>query len=281
MNNGMTYVQHDGVMAWRREWCVALVLLVLFSTPMGLLSQTGKPSGAALSPISPENDPARFEEAKRWISHSIEAYGGNQRLTAILDLSFASKSTGQDGQPVQFKVYFKGSDRFRSEVTGTNFFAATIANGPSAWLKSDQILIELTSGDVDPLEVSTLLQSQPYIIYDRLAKWWDQGLKMVEGTQYQAVGVSGFLAKSYTRGEILLDPITFLIRRFEFEQEVESKQGKGVRKYDLWYEAYKSFDGVQLPTRVTSVQGGVKSIVTLSDFKINAGIPDSYFEKPQ
>ena len=250
-------------------------------------AQTAQPSRATSQKSTGENDPARQEEARRWISRSIAAYGGENRLLAITDVSFSSHSTGPSGAPIQFKVYFKGGDKFRSEVTGSGegagikFFAMTIANGPSAWLKTDESVIDLVAGDVESLKVSTLIQSQPYALFDRLTKFWALGDRTVDGVTYQMVGVSGFLANHYTRGEISLDPQSFLIRRFEYEEEVETKEGKGVRKNDLRYEGYQPFEGIMLPTRVVSQTGEAKSSTTFSDFKINSGVPDGYFDKPK
>jgi outer membrane lipoprotein-sorting protein len=247
----------------------------------GMAQSTPRTPAEGSKSASGENDSARFEEARKLIAASIAAYGGDDHLTSITDLSFASQSVGQDGQAVQFKVYFKGADKFRSEVTGPSYFAVTIANGPSAWLKTDLTLIELVSSDVEALKISTLLQSQPYVIFDRLAKFWAAGERTVDGTKYQMIGVSGFLGSNFVRGEIALDPQTNLIRRFEYEEEVETKQGKGVRKYELRYEDYRSVGGIQLPTRVISNQSNVRSTASLSDLKINPGIPDSFFEKPK
>jgi outer membrane lipoprotein-sorting protein len=240
---------------------------------------------------SGENDPARIEEAKRWIARSLAAYGGNERLAALTDLSFESQSptTATNNPIIRFKVYFKGTDKFRSEVSGSksgevsgsDFFAITIINGPSAWLKSEQTLIELTAGDAEPLMISTQLQSQPYVIFDRLTKFWTEGERTVDGVRYAVIGTSGFLGKNFARGEISLDLQTFIIRRFEYEEEVEAKQGRGVNKYDLRYEDYRAFGGIQFPTRVRSIQPGATSTTTFSDFKVNPGVPDSYFEKPK
>ncbi|MBZ5538001.1 MAG: outer membrane lipoprotein-sorting protein [Acidobacteriia bacterium] len=229
---------------------------------------------------SGENDPARFEEAKKWIARSVSAYGGEERLAGITDLSFASESAGPQGHPVKFKVYYKGTDRFRSEVSGSDFFAMTIVNGPSAWLKSEQTLIELTASDTEPLKISTQLQSQPYDIFDRLTKFWAEGERSIEGVRYLVIGTSGFLGKNFARGEISLDSQTFLVRRFEYEEEVETKQGRGVNKFDMRYEDYRAFGGIQFPTRVRSNQPGAASTITFSDFKVNPGVPDSFFEKP-
>jgi len=278
------YLEGGALWEGRLQWPVAafaVLCLGFFAVMSDGYAQVAPRPGETGKEISGENDPARFEQAKKWITRSIAAYGGDERLTAITDLSFTSQSTGQDGQPVQFKVYFKGTDKFRSEVSGANFFAMTIADGPSAWLKSDQTLIDLTAGDVESLEISTQLQSQPYAIYDRLAKFWAKGEQMQEGVSYEVIGVSGFLGKNFIRGEISLDSQTSLIRRFEYEEEVETRQGRGINKYAFRYEEYRSFDGIQLPTRVLSIQSGVKSTVTFSEFKINPGIPDSFFEKPK
>lgn len=257
------------------------VLVFLSNATFPGLGQTIGSSRDKVKESSGENDPARFEQARKWIEGSITSYGGNHRLTSITDLSFVSQSTGPEGAPAQFKVYFKGPEKFRSEVFGTNFFAMTITDGPNAWLKSDQTLIELSAGDVEPLKLTTMLQSQPYVLFDRLTKFWAQGDRTIDGIRYLMVGVSGFLGKNYTRGEIALDPQTFLIRRFEYEEEVETKQGKGVRKHELHYEDYRAVDGIQLPSRVLSIQTGNQSVTTFSEFKINPGIPDSFFEKPK
>lgn len=257
--------------------CLAVWLL----TSPWVSAQSVRPSSMTPQQSTGENDPARQEEARREIARSIAAYGGETRLLSITDLSFSSQSTGQTGPPVQFKVYFKDADKFRSEVTGSNFFAMTIANGPSAWLKTDQSVIDLVAGDVESLKVSTLVQSQPYALFDRLTKFWALGDRTVDGVTYQMVGVSGFLANHYTRGEISLDSQNFLVRRFEYEEEVETQGGKGIRKNDLRYDGYQTFDGILLPTRVVSQMGEAKSVVAFSDFKINSGIPGSYFDKPK
>lgn len=237
--------------------------------------------GETQKSVSGENDPVRVEQARSLLAKSIEAYGGALRLTGITDLSFTSQSVTEGGQAAQFKVYFKGSDKFRSEILGSNYFAMTITNGPNAWLKSDSTLIELTRSDVESLKLSTLLQSQPYLLFDRLAKFWDEGERVIEGNMFHLVGTSGFLGSNFTRGEISLDPKTLLIRRFEYEEEVESKQGRGVKKCDLRFETYQTTGGITLPTQVISLQSGLKSTITFSDFKINPDIPDSFFEKPK
>lgn len=263
------------------SWVVVWVTLVLLAgRPLPAQTSSSRPLPSVAKEAKGENDPARLEQARQWISKSIEAYGGNDRLTAITDISFVSRSTGQDGQPIQFKVYIKGTDKFRSEVTGSSYFAITIANGPNAWLKSDQTLIELAASDVEGLRLSTLLQAQPYAIFDRLSKFWVQEERLVEGAKFLIIGVSGFLGTHYTRGEISLEPQTFLIRRFEYEEEVESRQSRGVVKRDLHYDAYQAVSGIQLPARVTSVLSGVKSTSTFAEIKINSGIPESFFEKP-
>lgn len=231
--------------------------------------------------VSGENDPVRVEGARSLIAKSIEAYGGTARLTGIANLSFVSQSATEGGQAAQFKVYLKGSEKFRSEILGPNFFAMTIADGPNAWLKSDSTLIELAASDVQSLKLSTLLQSQPYMLFDRLAKFWDEGERVVEGNTLHLLGTSGFLGTNFTRGDISLDPRTLLIRRFEYEQEVESPQGRGVKKYDLRFETHQSAEGVFFPTKVISIQSGTKSTITISDFKINPDIPDSFFDKPK
>ncbi len=261
--------------------CFFFGVILLFFLVVAAEAQKERPLAPSTGSSTGENDPARQEEAKRSISRSIAAYGGEDRLLAITAVSFASQSTGSDGKPIQFKVYFKDNDKFRSEVTGPDFFAMTIANGPSAWMKSDQTLIDLVSGDVEALKISTLIQSQPYALYDRLTKFWAEGERSTGDATYQLIGVSGFLGTDYTRGEIYLDPTTFLIRRFEYEEEVETKQGKGVRKAELRYDNYKTFDGVLLPTVVTTFQGENKSVVTYTEFKINPDLPDNYFDKPK
>ena len=259
-----------------------LYLGLLFPGPAQVAAGQTKPrSGEGAKEKSWENDPAHVEEAKQWIARSIAAYGGDERLAAITDLSFASQSSGPQGQPVKFKVYYKDTDKFRSEVTGSDFFAMTIVNGTSAWLKSEQTLIELTAGDAEPLKISTQLQSQPFDIFDRLTKFRAEGERSLEGVRYLVIGTSGFLGKNFARGEISLDPQTFLIRRFEYEEEVETKQGRGVNRYDLRYEDYRAFGGIQFPTRVRSIQPGAASTTTFSDFKVNPGVPDSFFEKPK
>ncbi len=261
------------------KW-VGAGFVVLFLSPIFCAAQTKQAPRERPRSSSGENDPARQEDAKRWIARSIAAYGGRDRLLGITDISFSSQSIGQEGKPAQFKVYLKGKDKFRSEVTGSDFFAMTIANGPSAWLKSGPTLIDLVSSDVEPLKISTMIQAQPFAIYDLLTKFWAVGDRAIDGVTYQIVGASGFFGTYYVRGELTLDPQSFLIRRFEYEEEVEGKTGKGVRKSDIHYDDYRSFDGIQLPTRVTSIQAPSKSTVTFSEFKINSGIPDSYFEKP-
>jgi outer membrane lipoprotein-sorting protein len=259
---------------------LSLLFLVLSGLSQLTAGQVTPPSRGGVRVKSGENDPARFEEAKKWIARSLAAYGGTSRLAALTDLTFGSESAGASPS-VKFKVYFKGSDKFRSEVSGSNFFAITIVNGPSAWLKSDQVLTELTASDTEPLMISTQLQSQPYVIFDLLTKFWAEGERTVDGVRYAVIGTSGFLAKNFARGEIFLDPQTFLIRRFEYEEEVEGKQGRGVKKYELRYDDYHTTDGISWPSRVVSVQSGAVSTLSLSDFKVNSGVPDSFFEKPK
>ncbi|MDD5544626.1 MAG: hypothetical protein PHX83_15780 [Acidobacteriia bacterium] len=228
-----------------------------------------------------ENNPAQMEQARKWIQNSITSYGGTERLTAIASLSYSNQSVGADGKTVKFQVYFKGMDKFRSEVTGENFFAMTVTNGPTAWLKSESTIVDLVAGDVQALKVSSQIQSQPYAVYDLLTKFWAKAGVSAGNTDIHLIGVSGFLDKNYTRGEITLDAKTALMRRFQYEEEVDTPQGQGIRKVDLTYEDYKTFSGIQLPTRVTAVQGGVKSVITFSDFRVNPELPDSFFEKPK
>jgi outer membrane lipoprotein-sorting protein len=278
---------HTSRMIWRRSGQLlrGLSLLLLLLPGLSRLDAgqvTPQPREGAKEK-SGENDPARFDEAKKWIARSLAAYGGSERLAAITDLSFESQSpTKEISHPsLNFKVYFKGSDKFRTEVSGSDFFALTIVNGPGAWLKSEQTLIELMAGDVEPLMISTELQSQPYAIYGLLTKFWSKGDRTVDGVRYAVIGTSGFLGKNFARGEISLDPQTFLIRRFEYEEEVEGKQGLGVKKYELHYDDYHTTDGISWPSHVVSIQSDVTSTLTLSNFKFNPGVPDSFFEKPK
>lgn len=272
----------------------AVASVSLFALPTWAQTADPKPADPpkpaevkAVEPTKPVETPATPEEmaeGKKRLEATIKAHGGETfqnlktlKLTGKGDLQ-APPGSGADGQtfPVDtFYIYSSAPDKSRMEIN-TAVFSATFVNYGNNEGGYQEIGGSLTPSK--PNETSAFDPTQTL----RLAIARNYAVRAVEEKGADGKPLAGADGKPYVSFQITNEKgskSTVSTNEAGLVQRIAGRGPQGGESVTTFGE-YKTFDGVQLPTKMSVRTQGVELLkITFSAAEINKAIDDKLYAK--
>jgi zinc protease len=239
-----------------------------------------------LEPISPRDraklaaagaiDPAKTAAGKKLLDAALAAKGGADKLRNIKDLKATGKvrlGSGPKSIEADWTRIFVPPDKLRLDVALPAGQISMTVTDKGVWQRMGQkktqdlppaLAADARAGLWRDHDLILLRHLDPGTVVQ------DAGKVTVAGKAYDAVSIRPREGAPATT--ILLDPKTHLIFRITYDEGGQP----GVEEYG----DYKAVDGVMLPYRQRAEGGGQAFDVTVSEFKINGGVPEDTFKHP-
>jgi hypothetical protein len=249
---------------------------------------TARPSGTQqTSTGAVQRDP----QAITIITKALNAAGGIGTLAAIQDFTASGTVSYNWGEsPVQGNVTVKGRGlaQFRLD--------ATLPEGAHSWVMNNGTALEKHhDGTVTPLPFTLTLRpaNSTFPFFRLLAvlqdtSWSISSVGTVEydGQQAYSIGLqrtytdgtdpTGFKSTA-TKSDFIIDPNTFLVLSIQ-DKAYRKDGGPGDAPHEMQFSAYKSFNGILVPSSVTELIGGQQTAtIQLNQITFNSGLTDTDF----
>ena len=206
------------------------------------------------------------------INQSVKAYGGHAKILSLKSFMFEYqvKSISQkNATPLFIRTYFNDTDFFRSEIIGGNPRVITVLNKNRGWVEVDGTRFSRSAKSLSPLRNETLSLLRPDLLLLIFSKHRYSGHINEEGRSLEQVLISGFIDSDYIRGRLSINSKTFLVEKYEFEIERETKDGTGIFQGQNHYLKYNQINGFKLPQEILSRQSGKTSHILITSTTLN------------
>ncbi len=236
------------------------------------------PKQAAVAAATPESIAA----GKAALEAAHKALGGPV-LMAVKD--YTSKATmkmqtPQGAMDLQVEATFNAAGKVIQKIQTPGGEMAMAYDGQVAWMKMGGQVRDLPPSVKQQLDGSLLRDS--ILLMRRLG---DPSLNVhslgktdFEGRQVDQVAVEDTARKVETR--LLLDPSTHLLLGQRY-MSAPAMGGAPEESEDV-YSDYKTIEGVQMPMKtINRSKGQVRVELNIQEVKLNPGLPDSAYQKPQ
>jgi zinc protease len=222
-------------------------------------------------------DPKLTEAGLKLIGQALDAKGGLKRLSGIRDIQVEGKGwMKMQGKKIDIELhgYFVVPDRRRVEIKTPMGTIITVITPESVWGGMGAFTREAPAARAKTARESVwrnkdlilLRPSQDKKTIVQAGKPQEEG-----GKHYQVVELrrpDGSLPTS-----VWMDEKTHLMARLIYEREGEQV----VERYD----DYRPVNKVLMPFHQVQKGGGLDLDLTLSEIKLNAGVPKAKFERPK
>lgn len=241
-----------------------------------------------LEPISPRDRdkkkaPAGAEAEARGralITQALEAKGGEAKLKAIRDLTLVGKvklKTGTEEIEGEYQRYFQPRSRVRMnlDVPQWGRKIAVVVTEDAVWQSQGDDVVDLPAEMAEAAR-ALLWRDRDLVLlsaHQPETKIRASGRETVGDAEYDSVTIQRADGGWETR--LLFDTKTHLLFRMDYDED-----GKRMREE---FADYKTLGGIafSMRQRATGTQGGPAMDITLSDVKVNAGLPVATWERPQ
>jgi hypothetical protein len=201
------------------------------------------------------------------LAAAYQAKGGEEKLRGIRDVQFDSTLT-QGTTAVPNKFFLSSQLQFRHEIGNENTpqLSLTVSNGKNLWRQ---------------INGKPVLGSQQQLLGWWQQVWWLFTLQPFPGKTVETL----WLGERQLNGKPV-DTIVLLIDHFRYVLSFDQESHLLVRSThvggdDVLYEDFRSVNGIQFPFKAIINPNGQKAIVTMREYKINAGIEPSKLTPPQ
>jgi zinc protease len=214
--------------------------------------------------------PAEAEAGRKLVAAALAAKGGD--LTKVKDISMTGKGTmTMRGQTMSITVeeYQVPGKSARQDINMGPMKVQQILADGKAWVKQGDKVMELPPPMAAQLQKGLLRDPNFILLYAQEGKLKARALPPVTdgGVKYDAVELIGPDGETT---EVLLDPQTHLIARFDYKEE-----GKSTRQS---FGDYRKEGGIAVPHKVKQSGEGGDMEVTYDKVTINPNLPATTFK---
>lgn len=223
-----------------------------------------------------QDEAAKKAEGKEHLEKMIEAQGGRDVLSKIMDMT----STGTMemitmGMSGSITMYTKEPNKMRMDMEIMGFIITQAYDGETAWMINPQTGVaeempEQLSEDMKRQAMGNTALLDP----DKMGiSYTYEGKEDIEDVEYI------LLKQTFADGEsatYYLHPETYLA--YKTKGKSMNQMGVEVETETFLYD-YKELEKTMVPYVITIYQDGEEFMtITLSDFKYNTGLEDSFFQ---
>ncbi len=215
----------------------------------------------------------RAQDAGKIIDQYVKAVGGSKALSKLQTISIdGTFSGGGEAKPGTYSLRVKQPNRYYSEIRSDGKTLIESYNGKSAWH-------QIESG-----EINTLLGPQA-LEMEAAGQYYNTRLQNLNKKKIGAALVGHAQVRgrdalqvelTYPTGvqwELFFDPQTHLI--------VEEKAAIAGIPNDIYYDDYRSVDGIKLPFKVDLHRGTETYSISVTQAIVNETIGERVFDFPQ
>jgi zinc protease len=240
---------------------------VKFDEPIGTMERKLQ---AAVTEKAGSMSPAEAEAGKKLVADALAAKGGD--LTKINGIQMAGKGTmtmrGQT-MPITVEEYQLPGKAARQDISmGPMKMQQIFADG-KAWMKQGDKVMELPSQVADAMKKGLMRDPNFILRYVMEGKLKPRGLPQVTdgGVKYDALEL---ISAEGEKTQVLLDPKTHFIVRFDYKEEGKETQ--------LKFDDYRKEGTYVVPHKIQQTgEGGVME-VTYDKVTINPNLPPATFK---
>ncbi|MCJ7679757.1 MAG: outer membrane lipoprotein-sorting protein [Candidatus Aminicenantes bacterium] len=223
-----------------------------------------------------QDEAAKKAEGKKHLEKMIEAQGGRDVLSKIMDMT----STGTMemitmGMSGSITMSTKEPDKMRMDMEIMGMIMTQAYDGVTAWMINPQtgvaeVMPEQLSEDMKRQAMGNTALLDP----DKMGITYTyEGTEAIEGIEYV------LLKQTFSDGEsatYYIHPETYLI----YKTKGKSMNQMGVEvESETFLTDYKEFEKTMVPYAITIYQDGEEFLaLTLTEFKYNTGLEDSFFQ---
>jgi zinc protease len=220
----------------------------------------------AIAQIKPNNTSTIATlSAETIIQKSMEASGG-KAIAAIKDVE--TKGTiNQMGQNISFvqKYIVPGSFLLACSVNGKIISKQMAKKGIYLAMQNGQI-IDMDDADKEELDEESALVGEMVYLSQKGYSFTQKTIEKVNGKDAFVVVIKSPRGRTFTN---YYSTSSFLKLKMSKEED-GGAQGKTT--VNTYFTEYKTYNGVQIPVKITSDQGPFKMYVTINEVKINQGL---------
>ncbi len=213
------------------------------------------------------------QDVGKIIDQYVKAAGGGKTLSKVQTVSLdGTFSGGGDGKPGTYSLRVKQPNRYYSEIRSEGKTLIESYNGKSAWHQTESS------------EISTLLGPQA-LETEAAGQYYNTRL---QNLAKKKIGI-GFKGHAQVRGrdalqveltyptgvqwEVFFDPQSHLI--------VEEKGSIAGIPHEIYYEDYRSVNGLKLPYKVELQRGSESYSISITQANVNETIGERVFDFPK
>jgi hypothetical protein len=216
----------------------------------------------------------RARDARKVVDACIRAEGGSKRLAQQQNVEFQGTVTDATTKAAgSFTLILQRPNRLYREMTIGGQTTREAYNGKSAWREDTSGLRTLTGAEGKALETEARLRNQRFVAYkkdkDRVQLL---GIYNVQGRPAQKVEV---VTGTNLRRQVYFDESSHLI-----SEEAVPKAGDDSSARQIFYDDYRSVDGIPEPFRIEYQQEDNDWVVTISRVSHNAAVQETVFAFP-
>ncbi|NLO19915.1 MAG: outer membrane lipoprotein-sorting protein [Ignavibacteria bacterium] len=211
------------------------------------------------------------------INKAISQIGGEKAFKAINSFEYDMTMVGM-GMEMPMKIYKKGDDKFRLEMSFMGQDMISILNGNKGWTKTAGNVTEVPEEAINEFKEQLTSQvdvfDMPFMNYKEKGVSFELlGEEPVDGMDAYKIEVISDDANSV----IYIDKTTNLLVKASTVQNIGGQDMDA----DIYMSDYKSVGSLKMPHKVQVKSGGEDLVqVVLNSVKINEDIDDSLFQKP-
>jgi hypothetical protein len=215
----------------------------------------------------------RAQDAGKIIDQYVKAVGGSKALSKLQTISVdGTFSPNGEAKPGTYSMRVKQPNRYYSEIRSDGKTLIESYNGKSAWH-------QIKSGEINTMLGAQALEMEAAGQYYN-TRLQNLGKKKIGAAFVGHAQVRGRdllqIELTYPTGvqwEIFFDPQTHLI--------VEEKATIAGIPNDIFYEDYRSVNGIKLPYKLELHRGSETYSMTVTQARVNEAIGERVFDFPQ
>jgi hypothetical protein len=213
------------------------------------------------------------QEPSKIIDQYTKAVGGSKALTKLQAISIdGTFNSGGDAKPGTYSLRVKQPNRFYSEIRYDGKTLIESYNGKSAWHQTE-------GGEINTLLGPSALETEAAGQYynSRMQNLSKKKIGVAFKGHVQVRGRDAVeLELTYPTGiqrQVFLDPQSHLI--------VEEKATVAGVPQDIYYEDYRSVNGIRVPYKIDLHRGSDSYSITVSQATVNETIGERVFDFPK
>ena len=235
----------------------------------------------SIADVNPSKDGKTVRNRPSVIKRSITAYGGQAKILSLKSFLFeyqVKSVSPKTSKPIFMRTHFKDTDFFRSEVIDGRIRVITVLDKNQGFVEVDGTRLSRPAKSLSPLRNETLSFLRPDLLLLIFSKYRYSGHIKEEGRFLEQVLISGFIDNEYIRGRLSINSKNFLVEKYEFEIERETKDGIGIFRGQNHYLKYNQIDGFKLPHKILSRRPTKTSRILVTGVTLNKDPEQKIFQ---